>query len=291
VSELPKGWALTALGQLVTVNYGRALPEQLRNPLGSAPVVGSSGVVGKHDAALVEHEAIVVGRKGAAGAVHLMEQPFWPIDTAYYILPPKGLHARWVAHYLGSRQLGRLDKSTAIPSLSRDDLYREQVPVAPSNEQLRIVAKLEELLSDLDAGVAELKAAQKKLAQYRQSLLKAAVEGPAPAHGDRRATAGAHPHRTPRALGSETTGQVPGPGQDASQGLAEEIPRARTARYHRAAGVAGGVGVGVDRRVLSCRGGRHTEQEGTKLLERWHFLGQFRGSTLQPHKYHQGDDH
>ena len=44
----------------------------------------------------------------------------------------------------------------------------------PAAEQTRIVAKLEELLSDLDAGVAELKAAQKKLAQYRQSLLKAA---------------------------------------------------------------------------------------------------------------------
>lgn len=43
--------------------------------------------------------------------------------------------------------------------------------------QTRIVEKLEELFSDLDAGVAELKAAQKKLAQYRQSLLKAAVEG------------------------------------------------------------------------------------------------------------------
>ncbi len=43
--------------------------------------------------------------------------------------------------------------------------------------QTRIVAKLEELLSDLNAGVAELKAAQKKLVQYRQSLIKAAVEG------------------------------------------------------------------------------------------------------------------
>ena len=51
------------------------------------------------------------------------------------------------------------------------------VPLAPNAEQTRIVEKLEELLSDLDAGVAELKAAQKKLAQYRQSLLKAAVEG------------------------------------------------------------------------------------------------------------------
>lgn len=43
--------------------------------------------------------------------------------------------------------------------------------------QRAIVEKLEELLSDLDAGVTELKAAQKKLMQYRQSLLKAAVEG------------------------------------------------------------------------------------------------------------------
>jgi type I restriction enzyme S subunit len=39
------------------------------------------------------------------------------------------------------------------------------------------IVKLDDLFSDLDTGVAELKAAQKKLAQYRQSLLKAAVEG------------------------------------------------------------------------------------------------------------------
>lgn len=51
--------------------------------------------------------------------------------------------------------------------------FRFESPV----QQTRIVTKLEELLSDLDAGVAELKAAQKKLAQYRQSLLKAAVDG------------------------------------------------------------------------------------------------------------------
>jgi len=51
------------------------------------------------------------------------------------------------------------------------------LPVPPRAEQTRIVAKLEELLSDLDAGVAELKAAQAKLQHYRQSLFKAAVEG------------------------------------------------------------------------------------------------------------------
>jgi type I restriction enzyme S subunit len=118
-----------------------------------------------------------VGRKGAAGSVHVVPESSWPIDTAYYVQPPEGLNFKWLYYYLGTCRLVQLDKSTAIPSLSRDDLYRVNVPIAPSAEQQRIVAKLEELLSDLDAGVAELKAAQKKLQQYRQSLLKAAVEG------------------------------------------------------------------------------------------------------------------
>ncbi|MBP6599813.1 MAG: restriction endonuclease subunit S, partial [Giesbergeria sp.] len=63
------------------------------------------------------------------------------------------------------------------PAVRPKDISAFKFLLPPAAEQTRIVAKLEELLSDLDAGVAELKAAQKKLAQYRQSLLKAAVEG------------------------------------------------------------------------------------------------------------------
>jgi type I restriction enzyme S subunit len=67
--------------------------------------------------------------------------------------------------------------SVTVKHLSSKTIGEIELPLPPRAEQTRIVAKLEELLSDLDAGVAELKAAQKKLGQYRQSLLKAAVEG------------------------------------------------------------------------------------------------------------------
>ncbi|MBK9348000.1 MAG: restriction endonuclease subunit S [Burkholderiales bacterium] len=67
--------------------------------------------------------------------------------------------------------------SVTVKHLSSKTIGEIGLPLPPRAEQTRIVAKLEELLSDLDAGVAELKAAQKKLGQYRQSLLKAAVEG------------------------------------------------------------------------------------------------------------------
>lgn len=174
---LPPSWILIELGELATVHYGKALAAGVRASTGKVPVIGSSGVVGHHDEALVDGPCLVVGRKGAAGSVHFVGESSWPIDTAYFVQPPPDIDLFYLSHLLSISRLGLLDKSTAIPSLSRDDLYRVRVPIAPRAEQSRIVAKLEELLSDLDAGVAELNAAQKKLAQYRQSLLKAAVEG------------------------------------------------------------------------------------------------------------------
>ena len=63
------------------------------------------------------------------------------------------------------------------PAVRPSDIGAFQMRIPSRAEQTRIVDKLEELLSDLDAAAAELKAAQMKLAQYCQSLLKAAVEG------------------------------------------------------------------------------------------------------------------
>lgn len=49
--------------------------------------------------------------------------------------------------------------------------------LSPLSEQCRIVTKLEELFTRLDAGVSELKKMQAQLKRYRQSVLKAACEG------------------------------------------------------------------------------------------------------------------
>ena len=177
MSGLPASWATAEVGDFLLVNYGKALAASSRAESGRVPVFGSSGLVGHHDEALVVGACIVVGRKGAAGAVHLVRESCWPIDTAYFIQPPLSIELDYLYHFLSSQPLNSLDKSTAIPSLSRDDLYRVSVPIAPYVEQTRIVGKLEELLGGLDAAVGELKAAQRKLTHYRQSLLKAAMEG------------------------------------------------------------------------------------------------------------------
>ena len=56
-------------------------------------------------------------------------------------------------------------------------LKKSKLPLAPQNEQIRIVAKIEELFSELDKGIESLKAARAKLNVYRQAVLKHAFEG------------------------------------------------------------------------------------------------------------------
>ena len=85
----------------------------------------------------------------------------------------------YVYHWLKSskRIAEEMASGTTFLELSGAKAAQLPMPLPPAREQARIAEKLEELLSDLDAGVAELKAAQQKLQRYRQSLLKAAVEG------------------------------------------------------------------------------------------------------------------
>ena len=56
-------------------------------------------------------------------------------------------------------------------------LADQSIPVPPAREQRRIVAKIEELFSELDKGVESLKTARAKLNVYRQAVLKHAFEG------------------------------------------------------------------------------------------------------------------
>lgn len=122
----------------------------------------------------------IVGTIGRT-AVVLPNHPPFALQRSVAVIKPRGISARYLAYALNSPEQQRwlIDnaKGTAQKGVYLKTLGTAAIHVAPAAEQTRIVAKLEELLSDLDAGVAELKATKKKLAQYRQSLLKAAVEG------------------------------------------------------------------------------------------------------------------
>ena len=165
------------LGELLPLKYGKSLPAAARDASGSVPVFGSSGVVGQHSSALTSGPTIIVGRKGNVGAVHFSAVPCWPIDTAYFVEPPAGHSAAYFRYLLTSLNLVRLDKSTAIPGLSRDDYNAVEVAIHHPAQQIEIVAEIEKQFSRLDEAVANLQRVKANLKCYKAAVLNDAVEG------------------------------------------------------------------------------------------------------------------
>jgi len=73
--------------------------------------------------------------------------------------------------------LNQLQRGTSYPAVRNSDVLSQNITLPPLAEQHRIVAKIEELFTQLDAGVELLKKVKAKLKRYRQAVLKAAVEG------------------------------------------------------------------------------------------------------------------
>lgn len=79
---------------------------------------------------------------------------------------------------LGVRSdIAALQSGSTRKRISRGNLATVGIPVAPLREQHRIVAKIEELFSELDKAIESLTLARAQLKTYRQALLKAAFEG------------------------------------------------------------------------------------------------------------------
>lgn len=169
-SELPSNWRRAPVGALMEFQYGKGLPATQRSAEGPVPLFGSNGIVGYTTEALTNQPAVVVGRKGSAGALNLCDGPSWTTDVAYYVEAPTYLALRFLFLSLDALQLGELGKGVK-PGLSRSDAYAQQINVPPLAEQHRIVAKMDELMALCD----RLEAARRAREATRDRLAAASL--------------------------------------------------------------------------------------------------------------------
>jgi len=134
LGDIPKGWEVKKLGEVLELNYGKALKQENRNR-GDVPVYGSSGVVGHHDTALVSGPGIIVGRKGNVGSVFWSDESFYPIDTAYFVTSK--LPLRFLYHDLQTKNF--LNNDAAVPGLNRSQAYSLETIVPPQDMLQRFV--------------------------------------------------------------------------------------------------------------------------------------------------------
>lgn len=120
---------------------------------------------------------------GKVGVVPKLDSEVGYGSTEFHILrAPAEVDPRWIAHFVSREEFRRAAKRNMSGSAGQLRvpavwLSEQSIPVPPPKEQQRVVAKLEELISDLEAGTVALERARANLKRYRAAVLKAAVEG------------------------------------------------------------------------------------------------------------------
>jgi type I restriction enzyme S subunit len=97
------------------------------------------------------------------------------------IRPVDGLNHSFLRWFLASpaqqQVISTIQSGVTRQALTRDMILNFDIPLPPYGEQVRIVAKIDALFSDVDAGVLAVRRAAANLKHYRAGVLKAAVEG------------------------------------------------------------------------------------------------------------------
>lgn len=171
LGEIPKGWATQRVGNVLELAYGKALKSTDRQK-GTVPVYGSGGITGYHNMPLVPHGSIVVGRKGTVGSLYWEDEPFFPIDTTYYVRP---LAAPLTYCYYAMQTLGleNMNTDAAVPGLNRENVYRLEL-VRPDSSVLQ---KFDSEVSTLRNAIHTYSDSNKALANLRDTLLPKLLSG------------------------------------------------------------------------------------------------------------------
>lgn len=116
----------------------------------------------------------------AIASVPMLESPV--ASTGFCVLrPAPGVDCRYLLHWVRSTEfidgVLPLQRGSSYPAVRDADVHAQPLPLPPTAEQERIAEAVDELIGGIETAAAELVEAKRKLALYRQSLLKSAVEG------------------------------------------------------------------------------------------------------------------
>lgn len=171
LGAIPKGWQVKRVGDLIELAYGKALKSTDRQE-GAVPVYGSGGITGCHNEALVPHGAIIVGRKGTVGSLYWEDDPFYPIDTTFYV-KPKAVPMTYCFYAMQTLGLNKMNTDAAVPGLNRENVYRLEL-VKPSTPVLNA---FDGLVAQIRKTMQANETTGQSLAELRDTLLPKLLSG------------------------------------------------------------------------------------------------------------------
>jgi len=158
-------WRNCRLGDVLTLKRGHDLPGDTRID-GDIPVVSSSGITGYHNEAKAKAPGVVTGRYGTLGEVFYLDQDYWPLNTALYVIDFKETHPRFAAYFLKNVLRHYQSDKAAVPGVDRNVLHEIRVSIPDTESQEKIAA----VLSSYD-GLVENNMRRIKLLEESAKLL------------------------------------------------------------------------------------------------------------------------
>ena len=196
--SLPDGWEWMTIGDVADTTSGGTPSRKYQEYFeGTIPWV-KSGELGDGLVSVTEEKitetaiknssakifpagSVLVALYGATvGKVGILKMDAASNQAVCALFPRENLFtAQYMFYWLMSQRQDLINKSVggAQPNISQGIVRSHPFPLAPLPEQERIVNRIEELFSDLDAGVAALERVRVGLKRYKASVLKAACEG------------------------------------------------------------------------------------------------------------------
>ena len=133
------------LSDLVTIKYGKN-QKKVVSEYGNVPIYGTGGLMGYATDFLYDKPSVLIGRKGTISKVKYVEQPFWTVDTLFYIVINTDLVIpKYLYYVMLQLDLNNYNEGTTIPSLRRETLYNLEFDIPPIDEQKKIISCLKPL--------------------------------------------------------------------------------------------------------------------------------------------------
>lgn len=180
-TRLPHGWMEVELASLVDILDSQRVPvnaDERAKRAGSVPYFGATGQVGWIDDYLFDEELVLLGEDGAPfldptkAKAYIVRGKTWVNNHAHVLRTRDGVSALFLAHQLNTVDFHPFVTGSTRLKLPQGPMRQLPLRLAPYSEQLRIVAALEEHLSELDAAVAGLERARANLYRFRVAELR-----------------------------------------------------------------------------------------------------------------------
>lgn len=170
ITNANPSWQLGRLSDLIIVRYGK---DHKKLADGIYPVYGSGGIMRYVEKPLYDKESVLIPRKGTLNNVMYVNKPFWSVDTMFFTEMKLPNVAKFVFHFVKSKDLASLNAGSAVPSMTTDILNAMELSIPDADT----FYKFENIVAPLYQAMQQNTQESSKLAELRDSLLPRLMSG------------------------------------------------------------------------------------------------------------------